>query len=67
MKWCKECVYPNIAVDFAFSDDGICSGCLSKKDSKKVNWDEAWKQLQGLNAADSWLRHWYSGRRNKLM
>jgi len=48
MKWCKECVYPNIAVDFAFSDEGICSGCLAKKDSKKVDWDEALGELKQI-------------------
>ena len=34
MRWCKKCVYPEVAVDFTFDDQGVCSGCLSKSDTK---------------------------------
>tara|TARA_B100000035_G_C21030934_1_gene568419 strand:+ start:206 stop:1336 length:1131 start_codon:yes stop_codon:yes gene_type:complete len=48
MRWCKKCVYPEVAVDFTFDDQGVCSGCLSKSDTKNIDWDKEWKDLVKL-------------------
>lgn len=48
MRWCSKCVYPEVAVDFSFSDEGECSGCISKTDSKQVDWDNEWEELKKL-------------------
>jgi len=48
MKWCKKCVYPEVAVDFTFNEEGICSGCLAKSETKKINWDLEFKNFKEI-------------------
>ena len=31
MKFCKECVYPKVAVLLSMDDDGVCSACKAHK------------------------------------
>ena len=46
MRWCKECVVPEIAVDVTFNEDGVCSACIVKKDYKSIKWKEEFNQLE---------------------
>ena len=46
MRWCKKCVYPEVAVDFSFNDEGICSGCLVKDEIKEIDWDKKLEDLR---------------------
>lgn len=48
MRWCKKCVYPEVAVDFSFDDDGVCSGCLNKDEIKEIDWDKKLIDLKNL-------------------
>jgi N-acetyl sugar amidotransferase len=48
MNWCKRCVYPEVAVDFSFNDEGICSGCLNKDEIKNIDWDKKIVDLKNL-------------------
>ena len=48
MRWCKKCVYPEIAVDFTFDENGICSGCSTKEEIKNIDWDKTLEELKSL-------------------
>lgn len=50
MRWCKKCVYPQIAIDFSFGKDGICSGCKSKELAKQTNWKKELGELKKLTS-----------------
>lgn len=42
MKYCKKCVYPEIAVNLQIQDNNICSSCLASENIKKMtkeDWD----------------------------
>ena len=42
MKYCSRCVYPEIAVNLNFNNDGVCSSCLTFE--KMESYDEKfWK------------------------
>ena len=36
MKYCKKCVYPEVAVNLSIDDDGICSSCRSFEEFEKL-------------------------------
>lgn len=40
MRWCKKCVYPEIAVNIMFDDEGVCSGCRVAEERFEIDWDE---------------------------
>ena len=42
MNYCKECVYPIIAVNLQINSDGICSACKTAALFKKIS-DDEWK------------------------
>jgi N-acetyl sugar amidotransferase len=42
MNYCKECVYPIIAVNLQINSDGICSACKASALFKKIS-DDEWK------------------------
>ena len=48
MIWCKKCVYPEIAIDFSFDRNGICSGCRSKEQANKLNEKKSINELKNL-------------------
>ena len=56
MNWCKRCVYPEVAVDFSFNDEGICSGCLNKDEIKNIDWDK--KIVPRIKIGDWVSFHW---------
>ncbi len=39
MKYCKECVYPEIAVNINFAEDGVCTSCKTFKKFKSLSED----------------------------
>ena len=43
MRYCKECVYPEIAVNLNFDDDGICTSCKTFKKFKNLS-DDHWNK-----------------------
>ena len=45
MKYCKTCVYPEIAVNLDISKSGECSACLTAKEIKKISSRE-WKRRE---------------------
>jgi len=45
MKYCKSCVYPEIAVNLDISKSGECSACLTAKEIKKISSRE-WKRRE---------------------
>ena len=48
MRWCKKCVYPEVAVDISFDDEGICSGCLVKDEIISIDWNKKIEDLKNL-------------------
>lgn len=45
MKYCKECVYPEIAVNINFDEDGICTSCKTFKKFKSLSKDH-WRKRE---------------------
>ncbi len=45
MKYCKRCVYPEVAVNLSIDDDGICSSCRSFEEFEKLS-PSFWKKRQ---------------------
>ena len=45
MKYCTNCVYPEIAVNLDMSDDGVCSACLTSKERNDIS-TEDWKKRE---------------------
>jgi N-acetyl sugar amidotransferase len=40
VKFCKKCTCPSSsAVPLEFDESGVCSGCLTNKESREVNWE----------------------------
>ncbi len=48
MKYCSKCCYPEVAVDFTFDEEGVCSGCLSKNEIREINWEKEFIELKEL-------------------
>jgi N-acetyl sugar amidotransferase len=51
MTYCKECLYPAIAVNLSLNDNGVCSSCLSHKKFlklSKVFWDQRKEKLKKI-------------------
>ena len=47
LKFCKNCVYPAIAINLRLDDDQICSACRSRNKFNVLN-DEYWKKRREL-------------------
>jgi len=45
MRYCLKCVYPEIAVNSIFDDNGICSGCRSEEEFDAIS-EESWKERE---------------------
>jgi N-acetyl sugar amidotransferase len=49
MTYCKRCVYPIVsATPMTIGDDGICSGCKTYDEQKKIDWtrrEKLWREL----------------------
>lgn len=43
MKYCQACVYPEVAVNLAIEDNGVCSGCRGYRQFKELT-PEHWAQ-----------------------
>ncbi len=43
MKYCKRCVYPEIAINLIIDEEGICSGCRTFEAFEKIS-EEQWAQ-----------------------
>ena len=40
ISFCKKCTNPSSsAVPLEFNEDGVCSGCLTNKESTTINWE----------------------------
>ena len=48
MKYCKKCTYPEMAVNLAMSEDGICSGCIVHEEKYGIDWKEREKEFKDL-------------------
>jgi N-acetyl sugar amidotransferase len=48
MRWCKNCVYPQIAVFLTLEDDGLCSGCRVNARKPHIDWDERADMLREI-------------------
>jgi N-acetyl sugar amidotransferase len=51
MEYCKRCVYPEIAVNLIFDDDGICSACMVEEEFEKLTpqfWKERKKKFERI-------------------
>ncbi|MEX2411821.1 MAG: N-acetyl sugar amidotransferase [Candidatus Paceibacterota bacterium] len=47
--YCKNCTYPSSsAVPLEFNEEGICSGCLTSKEKKDIDWDRRKKMFENL-------------------
>ena len=45
MRYCSSCVYPEIAVNLLFDDDGVCSGCTVAEEYEKLT-PEFWSNRE---------------------
>ena len=48
VKFCKKCVVSNQRPRIVFDSDGICGGCINKKNKLNINWDEREKEFAEL-------------------
>ena len=51
MKFCKECVYPKVAVLLSMDDDGVCSACKAHKiflEQSDIVWKEKEQKFEKL-------------------
>jgi len=55
MKYCKKCVYPDIAVWVTVEEEGICSGCRVAGQKAEIDWAQR----------EEWLREILDGHRSK--
>ncbi len=46
MRYCKRCVYPEVAVNVIFDDEGVCSACRVAEEFNKLS-PEFWKEREG--------------------
>ncbi len=46
--YCKRCVMPDTRPGIRFSEEGICSACLSYENRKKVDWQSRWQEFEAL-------------------
>lgn len=47
MQYCRRCVYPAIAVNLMFDDEGICSACRAAEDAETIT-PEKWKEREKI-------------------
>jgi len=45
---CKRCVMTNQRLNLSFTKEGICNSCVQFEESKKIDWNERWKELEEL-------------------
>ena len=45
MRYCKRCVYPEVAVNVIFDDEGVCSACRVAEEFSKLS-PEFWKERE---------------------
>lgn len=48
MRWCRNCVYPQIAVFLTLEEDGLCSGCRVNARKPRIDWDERAEMLREI-------------------
>ncbi len=51
MRYCKRCVYPEIAVNLYMNDDGICAACRTEESFQQLSsdfWDSRKKKFEAL-------------------
>lgn len=51
MKYCKRCVYPAVAVNLSFDDEGICSSCRTFEAFDRLSsefWDKRRKRFEDI-------------------
>lgn len=48
MRWCSNCVYPQIAVFLTLEDDGRCSGCRVNARKPRIDWEERGRMLEEI-------------------
>lgn len=48
MRWCRNCVYPEIAVFVTLEDDGICSGCRVSRQKTVIDWNQRREALREI-------------------
>ncbi len=49
MKYCTRCVYPGVAATLlTFDEKGVCSGCRTNDEQKKVDWAKRRKIFEAL-------------------
>lgn len=51
MKYCKRCVYPAVAVNLSFDDEGICSSCRTFEAFNQLSpefWDKRRKRFEDI-------------------
>lgn len=51
MKYCKRCVYPAVAVNLSFDDEGICSSCRTFEAFDQLSpefWDKRRKRFEDI-------------------
>ncbi len=48
MRYCKSCVYPEIAVFVTLEEDGVCSGCRVSRQKPVIDWRERGEMLREI-------------------
>ncbi len=49
IRYCTKCVYPAVAATpLTFDEKGVCTGCRTHEEQKKVNWDQRKKMFGDL-------------------
>src|SRR5262245_16547471 len=48
MRYCQNCVYPEIAVFVTLEDDMVCSGCRVSRQKPVIDWDERGEMLREI-------------------
>lgn len=49
VRYCTRCVYPSFsAAPLTFDEDGVCSGCRTGEQKKRINWEARGKMLRAL-------------------
>lgn len=48
IRYCSNCVYPEIAVFVTLEDEGICSGCRVSRQKPVIDWDERREMLREI-------------------
>lgn len=48
MRYCKKCVMPDTRPGISFNEEGICSGCQSYENRKKIDFSKRYEELKAL-------------------